>query len=1200
MKRRFLIILTLIFSLSMLAYIGCAGGNNGEYELEVDASIELNIYDENAKITVTSNNPDDTVEYQCESDVISVLEDGTIIANKFGQATVKVSCGDIEKDCVVTVLETNEIPIIKLNAVNENKIGIVNGDNVPLDLSLVIANKNVDGDYSFIVENPEIISVSEDGVVSAKTVGQTTLTVTCNYKIWSVNKVLSIESVDDVIVRLSENRLYLSSVAGVVGFDTNKTVDLIGAYDKGAKIEGATVTWKTLDQNVATVDNGVITATGNGRTKVVATFVKDGKEYNSYVLVDVGYPALESPKNFNLEDGELSWTAVDGADGYVVSDGENKATVTNTSLKLIDLYPTNNYFKNRVFTIYAFSNSENILSSKVIGLEKFFETVSYTDRLVSPHDTHDAKIEIANNQNFSADVPIYKASCTSTALPGRPEVYGHLFRKVYFTEKASSVYGANGTHGNWCVNSLMNPSSASMFYNSKITFWVFAERKISLMYLKMDQMWAKEIIYKQDVQPYTWTKFSCSISENDFPYLTMLSATGDFYFTDFRISTLTYLSNDYAGTDISVQKTAEVVEMINELPNVEANTTFGDLIRSAREKYEELPEYRKSSVTNYNSLIEKENAFGELVYGNVKNSSAFIGVETKMTEYMDSYNGVTLTNCDAFELKATEISQLISNLNSSEYYGLIIKSETYSNYIKERKDYTLVEDTKGNIKDKIVASNYAQTNGTGFVEINNGETAPNVANALIHPMYGSVLTMGTNPRVDTAIRFKYKQEMNLDGYTHVVFAVKNPRPEKMSVYLYGERGRVKALATDIEKCENYAEYTQVVMTVEEFMQYDISFGYEEKPVSTASIWFTKFIGVKFDSQFADELEEINELLLKLSGDITIQSKEDIDRVKELYQTIPESVKLFVNSYSTIIEVAEETYQIIVVEEKINTIGTVTATETCINKINDARTAYDALSETSKNKVTNYEVLTNAEKQLSELLVGDEKTTQVSQEIAIFLHGFNGVTLDNYIAVSSKIAEIDGMLADLTPVQKYAVKNLADFNAVKSSYKIVDNMKGTDIASRFTLNNGSNGINNGDTAPNIASALNHATYGSCATIGKNSQGLTIKYNASALDLSGYTHVILGVKNNLGASINIVTTSTERSLASNVGTGSFAMIKLTVEEFLSQGVAIYTNSQGSVWLTSIIAVNEWTNNTEQPGGVNGIPVRPIQNGGNFEFE
>ena len=174
MKRIFLFILTLIFSLSMVALVGCNGCNNEEYELNVVSSLELNIYDENVKISATTDNPDDAIEFQCESDVISVLEDGTIIANKFGQATVKVSCGDIEKDCVVTVLETKEIPVIKLNSINENSIGIVNGDVIPLDLSLVIANKNVDGAYSFTAENPDIISVSDDGVITSKAVGQTT------------------------------------------------------------------------------------------------------------------------------------------------------------------------------------------------------------------------------------------------------------------------------------------------------------------------------------------------------------------------------------------------------------------------------------------------------------------------------------------------------------------------------------------------------------------------------------------------------------------------------------------------------------------------------------------------------------------------------------------------------------------------------------------------------------------------------------------------------------------------------------------------------------------------------------------------------------------------------------------------------------------------------------------------------------------
>ena len=45
---------------------------------------------------------------------------------------------------------------------------------------------------------------------------------------------------------------------------------------------------------------------------------------------------------------------------------------------------------------------------------------------------------------------------------------------------------------------------------------------------------------------------------------------------------------------------------------------------------------------------------------------------------------------------------------------------------------------------------------------------------------------------------------------------------------------------------------------------------------------------------------------------------------------------------------------------------------------------------------------------------------------------------------------------------------------------------------------------------------------------------------------------------------------RTLAEGVGYGTFATITMTVEEFLSEGFAIYTNVQGSVWFFAIIAV------------------------------
>ena len=210
--------------------------------------------------------------------------------------------------------------------------------------------------------------------------------------------------------------------------------------------------------------------------------------------------------------------------------------------------------------------------------------------------------------------------------------------------------------------------------------------------------------------------------------------------------------------------------------------------------------------------------------------------------------------------------------------------------------------------------------------------------------------------------------------------------------------------------------------------------------------------------------------------------------------------------------------------------------------------------------------------ISAIIAVNKAVEIVTDDIATFIDEFPAeVTIANFRDLQTKIAAIDAQLETLTDVQKAKVSNLSEYTEKKNSFKLIDDISGTDIASRFTFSAGANGINNGDTAPNIAAALKDATYGPCATIGKNTQGLTVRYaNADDHDLSGYTHVTFVIKNSLNTTITVKTTSTGRTLAEGVAYGTFTTITMTVEEFLSEGFAIYTNVQGSVWISSIIAV------------------------------
>ena len=1169
------IILLILFCIVSIFACSCRTTvETPNYVFEVEQTVELNIYDEDRKILVNSTNLNENVTFECDNDVITVLSDGTIIANKFGQTNVKVVCGSQEKVCVVTVLSTEAIPVISLSNIQEDNFNLNVGDMFPLDYMVSVEGYTFNGDCTFATSNSSVLEVTTDGLLTAKQEGSAVLTVSCAYKLWEVERVLNVNVCADSVVKLSKNRISLTTVSGIVGYDIEKAIEFLGLYEDGVKTDGATVTWESMDTSVATVSNGVITAVNNGKTYVKAVCNNGEKTAEGYVLVTVAYPQLEKPANFSLEGDTLVWDSLENANGYVVFDSMgNEISVTANTVLLSELNPANNYFSEQKFYVYGYSDNEYIENSSYAVCTATFRTLSYVDKIAKQKDKMEANIQTYDGADFVADTPIYYASCTSRELPGRSDVYGYLFRKVFYTNKAYQIYGANGSHGTWCNTSLLNPAVESNFYNAKMSFWAYAETETTIYYVKMDQNWNREIIYKQVIPAETWTQFSCSISKEDFPFLTMLSASGDFYFADFRISELSYELKNYSDIDKGAERVEEINSLIAALP-VESQITntveFGDSLRVIRDKYEQLSSKRKAQVHNYDKLVATESAYGGLVYDAIKNDVNVTSLVAMIGEYNDGYAGVTMDVVNSLEKKAKEINSKFNVLPSNQYYGVWYENEEYEKYLSLRKEYKLIDIATTNVSEMIISTSYPMRDDAGFAGIDNMFTAPNVATALNHPVYGYCATMGTNARHGSAISFRTKGDWELTSYTHIMFAVKNPRDEKMSVYLFDGNGRGKVLASNIAKADNHGEYATVIVSVDDFMNNDICFGYDTKVTSQANIWLTNLVAIKVDETVLETISELQVLLETLKSGVTMESVETIAKARRIYDSLTSEQKLFVSNATALTE-AEETYAVLDVEDKISKIGNVTATEECLNKIKSARTAYNQLSIMQQNRVSNYNTLLAAEETIRQIAAPNESTRALIDSIQTFLDGFTGVTPQNFWSVQETVADLDVSIAELDALQLYAITNYEAYMEAKTSFKLIDDISGADIASRFKFSAGSNGINNGVTAPNIATALKDTTYGPCATIGKNSQGLTVRYtNTEALDLSGYTHVTFAIKNSLNTKVTVKTTSTERVLAEGVAYGTFATITMTVEEFLSEGFAIYTNVQGSVWISAIIAV------------------------------
>ena len=116
-----------------------------------------------------------------------------------------------------------------------------------------------------------------------------------------------------------------------------------------------------------------------------------------------------------------------------------------------------------------------------------------------------------------------------------------------------------------------------------------------------------------------------------------------------------------------------------------------------------------------------------------------------------------------------------------------------------------------------------------------------------------------------------------------------------------------------------------------------------------------------------DIAKIEELINAI-GEVTYEKKADVEAARAGYDALAEDSKAAVSNYAVLTE-AEKTLaqlesSISAVEEKINAIGEVTVDKE--SEITAARAAYEALSEDLKAAVSNLSVLTEAEKSLANL------------------------------------------------------------------------------------------------------------------------------------------------------------------------------------------------------------------------------------------
>ena len=170
-------------------------------------------------------------------------------------------------------------------------------------------------------------------------------------------------------------------------------------------------------------------------------------------------------------------------------------------------------------------------------------------------------------------------------------------------------------------------------------------------------------------------------------------------------------------------------------------------------------------------------------------------------------------------------------------------------------------------------------------------------------------------------------------------------------------------------------------------------------------------------------------LIDAIGEVTLDSGDAIDAARAAYDELPDAKKALVDNYEKL-TAAEEAYTALVdaaaaraVDDLIDAIGEVTLESG--DAIKAARAAYDALTDTQKELVKNYEELTAAEEAYTNLV-----DAAAAKAVDDLIDAIGEVTADSGDAIKAARAPYDA----LTGTQKELVKNYEELLAAEELYE----------------------------------------------------------------------------------------------------------------------------------------------------------------------
>lgn len=243
--------------------------------------------------------------------VVTVNSAGKLTAVGNGSATITATAKDGSKK-KVTCKVTVKIPtVVKVSSVSLNKNDLAltsKGQSYQLSASVAPSNAS-NKSVKWTSGNPKVATVSSSGKVTAVANGNTTITATaadgsgkkdiCAVTVNIPKPADPTPTPTPSVVKVSSVSLNQSSLNLTQKGQTAR----LSATVSPSNATNKSINWSSSNSNVATVNNGVVTAVGNGSATITAT-AADGSGKKASCSITVNIPTTPDTQTITLAGGE--------------------------------------------------------------------------------------------------------------------------------------------------------------------------------------------------------------------------------------------------------------------------------------------------------------------------------------------------------------------------------------------------------------------------------------------------------------------------------------------------------------------------------------------------------------------------------------------------------------------------------------------------------------------------------------------------------------------------------------------------------------------------------------------------------------------------------------------------------------------------------------------------------------------------------